>query len=60
MTIAQATLEFGVARSTLYTHMRTGTLTRHTRKGGSPRVFLDRRQLRALFSPTPEKSRRNK
>jgi predicted site-specific integrase-resolvase len=60
VTVAEASREFGVAVSTLYEHMKTGSLTRHTRKAGRPRVFLDRRQLRELFSPTPERSREPK
>jgi hypothetical protein len=60
VTIAQAALEFSVARSTLYAHMKAGGLTRHTRKGGTPRVFLDRRELRRLFSPEPEKRKGRK
>lgn len=60
VTVAEASREFRVAVSTLYLHMKTGSLTRHTRKGGRPRVFLDRRQLRALFSPAPESTRRKK
>jgi predicted site-specific integrase-resolvase len=60
VTVAEASREFRVAVSTLYEHMKTGSLTRHTRKGGRPRVFLDRRQLRALFSPTPEKKARKR
>ena len=56
MTIAQAADEFGVAVSTLYDHMKRGTLTRHTRKGGRPRVFLDRHELRRVFvDRAPEK-----
>jgi predicted site-specific integrase-resolvase len=60
VTVAEAAREFRVAVSTLYEHMKTGALTRHTRKAGRPRVFLDRRQLRALFSPTPEKRKGRK
>lgn len=56
--IAQAAKEYGVARSTLYAHMQDGTLTRHVRKGGAPRVFLDRRELAMLFLPTAEKPKR--
>lgn len=56
VTIAQAADEFGVAVSTLYEHMKSGHLTRHTRKGGRPRVFLDRRELRRVFvDRAPEK-----
>ncbi len=58
LTISEAAREFQVAVSTLYEHMKRGSLTRHTRKAGRPRVYLDRRELRRLFDVTPEKRAR--
>ena len=60
LSVAEAAGEFHIAVSTLYEHMKRGTLTRHTRKAGRPRVYLDRRELRRLFTVTPEKKTRRR
>lgn len=60
LTISEAAREFKVAVSTLYEHMKRGTLTRHTRKAGRPRVYLDRRELRRLFTVVPERRPRRR
>jgi predicted site-specific integrase-resolvase len=60
VSIADAAKEFDVARTTLYAHMRAGRLTRHVRQGGTPRVYLDRRELRKLFETVPEKPKRKR
>lgn len=47
--ISVALAEFRISRSTLYSLVSTGRLTAHRRRVGRPRVFIDRRELRAML-----------
>ncbi|MDP9265085.1 MAG: hypothetical protein M3O91_03040 [Chloroflexota bacterium] len=58
--IADAVAEFGIHRTTLHRWVVAGKLTTYRRPAGRPRVFLDRRELRKLLEPTPQRRRKAK
>lgn len=58
ITLIQAAEEFGVHRVTLHRWIAAGKITPHTREGGRPRVFVDRREIRKLLEPRPAKGKR--
>ena len=59
ISVAQAALEFHLSVPTLYRHLASGRLTRYKRPTGTPRVFVDRRELRALLQPKREPRRKH-
>lgn len=58
ISVAQAVKEFGISVPTLYRHLASGALTRYKRPTGTPRVFVDRRELRKLLEPRPARKKR--
>ena len=55
--IADAIAEFGISRATIHRWYLSGKLTRYSRPGGRPRVFVDRREVRKLLEVKPERRR---
>lgn len=53
ITIKEACDTYGISRFTLTRLFNSGDLTRHSIAGDKRRVFLDPKELEALYTPQP-------
>lgn len=54
ITVKEAIREYGVSRTSIFRWLADGSLTRYRRKGQKA-IMIDRRQLKRILSPQPEK-----